>query len=216
MPVTPASACRHAAFTLIEMLIVIAVILILMGLLLASVRSLHNQAYKNSALRLVGELSSAFDEYRAEDPRKLYPTPPFANQAGANFLALDPANPLGVLSILQYHSTYTVPASNLDQNPADPYYLCLVDGWKRPFYYQLDGAYMTAAGTQDSHLMNGVADRPVATIGTAAAGIAPTWNSQSVEPFAYLWSTGVPINTPASADTQPSNWQNWIYPATSQ
>jgi prepilin-type N-terminal cleavage/methylation domain-containing protein len=212
-PMTTPAPTR--AFTLIELLVVIAIIMILAGMILGSTRIIRTQANRNASLRLISELSAAFDEYRSEDPRRLYPTPPFANQAGANYLAQNPADPHGVLNVLQFHSTYTIPNNNLDQDAASPSYLCLVDAWRRPCWYQLDGAWLTATGVQDSHLMNHLADRPLAALGTPAMGIAPTWNSQNVEPFAYLWSTGAPTANPA-ADSQPANWPNWIYPATSQ
>jgi prepilin-type N-terminal cleavage/methylation domain-containing protein len=206
-------------FSLIEILVVISVILILMALTVPIIRLIHNSAYKSMALNLVSDLGSAMDEYKAEDPRKFYPTPPMPNQASANYLLYNPSDPNSVLNLLENHSTLKVDRNNLDQTSSDPYYNCLVDKWDRPIFYQLDGPYMAGAVapyTLDQHLMNHVADRPVAAIGTVAAGIAPTWNSQGTEPFVYLWSTGVPTSNGDVADALPANWANWIYRSSSQ
>jgi prepilin-type N-terminal cleavage/methylation domain-containing protein len=205
-------------FTLIEVLVVITVILILIAALMPAAHLIHNQALRGSALHLVSELSSGFDEYRAEDALHLYPTPPAPGQDAAHWLEMDPAHPTGVLMLLQCHSAYVASAKDLDQNANDPWHLCLVDPWGDPYLYQLDGGYIAPGppAALDTHLMNHQADRPVAAIGTVAQAIAPTWNAAGKEPFAYLWSIGVPTGNGFAADTQPANWRNWIYVPTSQ
>jgi len=205
-------------FTLVELLVVIAVIMTLIAMLIPVLRMIRNQSNKNYALNMVSDLGSAFEEYRAEDPRRLYPTP--QNPGAPGFLDANPAHPAGALNLLQYHSTFNYSTKDIDEVASDASYLCLIDKWTRPIYYQLDGGYMTGAApgpiTLDTHLMNGVADRPVAAIGTVAAGIAPTWNATGVEPFAYIWSTGIPTGNGDTTDAQPANWPQWIYRATSQ
>jgi prepilin-type N-terminal cleavage/methylation domain-containing protein len=209
---------RRAAFTLIELLVVISIITILMSLTFPLVRMLRNHAYKSMALNMVSDLGNACDEYKAEDPRKLYPAPPLAGVP--NGLKYDPTNPALVLTLLEQYSTLKVDKSNINPDSTDPYFGCLYDKWTRPIFYQLDGGYMSGIApgpyTLDTHLMNHIADRPVAALGTVASGIAPTWNSQSIEPFVYIWSVGIPTGSGDTADEQPANWPNWIYRSSSQ
>ncbi len=223
-----ADACgiTRRAFTLVEILLAIAVILVLMALLLPVIGMIRNQSYRAGTAKMVSELTTAFDAYREEDPHHFYPTPNPAHWdagVGAYYLDYNPADPASTLVMLERQTVlanptgpgvvyggYAVSHANLDTSPTSPTVNCLVDPWTRPIYYWLDGSYFQPGHVRVDTLMNGVADRPAGyNAAVAAAGGTINWNARGTEPFAYIWSMGQLHN--GNTDLLPANYQNWIY-----
>ncbi len=206
--------CRgRGGFTLLELLIVIVVISILLSLIFPMVTMLRNSAKKATARRMVMELSLAMESYRSEDARHLFPTPSVRPPTSGEYIKRDPAAADSVLMLLEKVGGYAVPTQHVDRDSASPTYLALLDPWKRPYFYKLDGAYLSS-GTLDAALMDGNVDKPTGS-GPVATPPAPLdWNSPGTEPFAYLWSIGIP-RTNLAADSAPTNSSRWVYPKSS-
>ena len=195
----PQPAAMSAAFTLLELLFVIGIILLLVALLIPAIQLVKNSARTAKSMNQVQQLAVALRSYANEDARHLYPTP--ETLGSTSLLTCDPANP-GSTLVLLARSGYVVKQSDIDGEPTSSTYQALLDGWKRPLRYFLDGPYLNG-GAFDGHLMNGIADRP-----------APVseWNPSGEEPYPYVWSLGRPTRTGDSADAQPGNAANWLFP----
>lgn len=176
--------------TLLELLVVMAIILALLGLLFPAASVLRNSAHSANARHLVLTLGIAMRAYADEDQRHFFPTP-----RSDQLLTYDPADPGAILSMLEQKG-FPVPTRQI----ATPGHE-LLDDWGRPLHYVLDGPYLSG-GVVTTAAMNGVADRPAADT---------AWNPKSVEPWAYLWSLGRPTSAGDAADALPANAAAWIY-----
>jgi prepilin-type N-terminal cleavage/methylation domain-containing protein len=195
---------RHASqpapgFTLIELLVVIAIILVLAAMLIPAVGLLRDRSRAATTRAAIVGLSVAMRSYADEDKRHFFPTP-----VASLRLDYDADTPGAILNMMEAHG-YVVRLDDVDRNPGSPTYRALLDGWRRPVRYQLDGPRLTGAGAVDTSLMNGSADRP------ATLTLCPDWNPRNVEPWAYIWSLNKP-RVDEATDALPANAAQWIYP----
>lgn len=70
----PPARIGTGAFSLVEILVAITIIVVLIGILLPAIGMARGKVKQSHARQTVGELRLAFDLYRAEDPQKRYPT----------------------------------------------------------------------------------------------------------------------------------------------
>ena len=192
-------ARSRPGFTLIELLVVISIILVLAAMLIPAVGLLRDRSRAATTRAAIVGLSVAMGSYAAEDKRRFFPVP-----AASQRLLYDPDNPGATLTMMEAHG-YIVRLEDVDRVPGSPTYRALLDGWRRPVRYQLDGPLLGAGGAIDASLMNGSADRP------APLAVCPDWNPRGVEPWAYVWSLGKPHGDEA-ADALPAAAARWIYP----
>jgi prepilin-type N-terminal cleavage/methylation domain-containing protein len=217
---TPARPRGRAGFSLIEVLVVVAVLALLTGMLTPVMGMVRNQARSAQAGKMITEVAVALEDYRANDLRHLYPTPDAARQDAVSqgyYLARDPADPASLFVQIEAQygvggmtapGGYRTPVQALDGNAASPTYRCLLDPWGRPYLYWPDGAWLNPDGSTNATLMNQAADRPPGvTAAFAAQGRTMDWNPGGGEPFAYIWSYG---KLTGPADAQPGNSPNWI------
>lgn len=186
-----ASRRHREALSLIEILVVVAIILVLAGLLVPVIGMVRESARSATTANLVATLDAAMRTYADEDPRHFFPVP-----APDLRLIYDPAQPTATLTVMEGFG-YAIPIQQVD-GPGKKGTNALLDGWSRPLRYQLDGQRL---GTVDPTATDRVADRP--------APVAD-WNPRGLEPFAYVWSIGRPKADDAS-DALPANAAAWIY-----
>lgn len=178
------------AFTMIELLITIGIIIILIALLLPAIGMVRNSVMHAKTVELIAGLTAAAEIYIQEDTRHRYPpVEPDQSMRTCNLvgseLTLDLLRDRGAQwrqSDLTLASGSTMPD-------------CLVDAWKRQVYYTVDD------------VIDHVIARPAPSM--------TNWNPDSLEPFAYIWSLGRPTGNQA-ADLNPSNASNWIFHGSTQ
>ena len=183
---------RHA-FTLIELLIVIAIIAVLAGLLLAGAMTLREGARKGQATALVALVHQALLTYRDEDPRGRFPPQPASG--GIEFappqLALSAPRVGDQLERVGFTRSAGASVVAADDSRR------LQDPWREDLQYRVDA------------LVDGTPHRPSDAAGQAVQvpGDANDWNPQGLQPFAYVWSWG----RDRPGRKLKSNLANWIY-----
>ncbi len=192
--VPPGLVLTGSAFTLIEILVVVGIIVILLGILMPVVSQLRNQAHKATTMTLINELLEAFTTYSNEDPRRLYPPPRADGTIGWNL-----ADPTSCGAVLAKH--FQASSTEVDRDPSSPTYQSLIDGWGRPMQYLLDGPVVDSTGVFQTAMMQAPAVTP-----------APVsdWNPTNLRPFAYIWSLGQPLQG-LPLDAAPTNSGRWLY-----
>ena len=165
---------NRRAFTLVELLTVIAIIAVLAALLIPAVGLVRDRMRRSQAVAMVAALHQAMQSYAAEDRRHRFPT-----QAADLSLAWAPedASPpaAGTLNLLVAQG-FDFDRAGLDRGVAAPH--PLLDPWKRPYRYQADADLLGATGAQ----------RPLGCDGTSPP--LEAWNAAGVRPWGYIWSTG--------------------------
>lgn len=161
------------AFTLIELLTVIAIIVILAAMLIPAIGLVRDKVKRSQAASTVAALHQAMQGYAAEERRHRFPTA--AVDFSLGWAPEDAAPATGVLNLLESQG-FEFDRSSLDRSVAAPY--PLLDPWKRPYRYQADADLLGASGAQ----------RPL-----GCDGVTPpldAWNAAGVRPWGYIWSTG--------------------------
>jgi prepilin-type N-terminal cleavage/methylation domain-containing protein len=173
------------AFTLMELLVVMAIILVLAAMLMPAVSIIRNSAKRSQTNAVLQILNIAIQDYRDADERKRFPS----DDAVDHLVRGDPAtgvvasvaslinpgerdDPLATVKVQHDLGFRTFVA-----DPSRPGFRLLVDAWGRPFRYQVDKTY------------DGIVTKP-----------APIddWNPPVGDPpvgqdvYAYLWSLGQP------------------------
>jgi prepilin-type N-terminal cleavage/methylation domain-containing protein len=192
----------RAAFTLIEMLLVIAVILILIGMLIPAAILIMKSAHKSAIATMVQNIDAALNEYQQEDPRHYFPPAEPDTYLYTNW-GQTAGSPPRVLDLLTPYKLTWKP-SELNPplawmvNPA----LYLDDDFGRPYCYTCDT--IVAAGVVTNSTPWAPATQPT------------DWNAKNEHPHAYVWSFGKPTSNGDASDEDPTrNIANWIYVKTS-
>lgn len=183
----------RAAFTLLEVVVVIAIVLVLVGMLLSAITVVGRRADAAATRALVAQVHQACQVYRGEDKKRRFP-PAVADGVlyvevpdrdrtwdGTTPLA---GNMLGRVG-LRVHGERTAPVGAR---------LALADAWGEPLRYHLDA------------IADGIVDRPRDGAGAQLLpGDAPDWNPQGAEPHAYVWSCGRP-HAGSTLKAQAAQW----------
>lgn len=169
------------AFTLVELLMVVAIIAILSGLSLAGAMLVRERARHAQAEQMIAQLHQALDNYRSEDLRHAFPAP-LAPEGP--WLRRDPSGAGDEVLDLLESVGFTYDPGYLGAGDGEVHD-CLHDPWRRPFRYQVDDA-------------RGVAIWKPAVV--------DEWNSSGMRPFAYVWSIGPPQGSDDGEATAASRW----------
>jgi prepilin-type N-terminal cleavage/methylation domain-containing protein len=164
---------NRRAFTLIELLTVIAIIAVLTALLIPAIGLVRDKVRRSQAGSTVAALHQAMMGYAAEERRHRFPTA--AVDLSLGWAPEDAAPPVkGTLNLLAEQG-FEFDREGLDRTVV-PH--VLQDPWKRPYRYQADADLLGATGPQ----------RPL-----GCDGVSPpleSWNAAGTRPWAYIWSTG--------------------------
>ena len=180
------------AFTLVELLIVLAIIATLVGILLPAINFVRYQSQAADAASTIKSVYLALEQYTTKSSLNLYPDdPPDAANRYVGFLKYDPQNAsdpgvLGKLSVKEYFSP-TTEALNDDGHMLDP--------WGDPFIY-VKGNFANRIGSAsyDPNL-------PQDTNKPKDPSLAPKesdWNIDDKGGYRYIYSTG--------ASDDPADW----------
>jgi prepilin-type N-terminal cleavage/methylation domain-containing protein len=211
---TPAST---PAFTIVEVLVVLAIILILAGLILAASSYIHNKGARSRAEAEIAALSAALENYKADNG--IYPRDPAANTSTDKLNARTMGNPDSAAEPYKNASLVLYRALSGDRN-LDRVVTTLDQN------FNIDGSSLAPALTQ----------LPVSYFSFKPNQLSPTDQNQSVQfirdPFgnsygystAYqfisttgynptfdLWSTSnLAVDPPPGNDTITPQWiKNW-------
>lgn len=119
-------AARTPAFSLVELLVTIAIIAVLMGLVLAGISAVRKSQKRTESQQLVAQLHQAMGVYAQMDRRGKFPGP----DPGGVLLA-----DAGVGALLVEQAGYLVQRPRLVATPAGS---VLGDAWGRPLRYAPD------------------------------------------------------------------------------
>lgn len=184
-PLQVRRAAPGRAFTLVELLVTIAIVLVLVAMVLPGVGMVRDSVRRSKTVGLIDGLTGALEIYAMEDGRHRYP-PVEPDQS------MRTSRDVGALRTLDLLRERGSQWRNADLDPApgssDPDRL--VDSWRRPVRYVVDD------------LIDKVIARP--------APLKTGWNAKSREPFGYVWSLGRPKGDEA-ADADPVNADRWLY-----
>lgn len=183
------------AFTMIELIVTVAIVLVLVGLLLGAITVVGRRADAAATAALVMQVHQACQVYRGEDKKRRFPP---AVAEGVLFAELpdrdrtwDGAVPLAGNMLarvgLQLHG---------DKLTAVGARSAMADAWYEALRYHVDAA---ADGTIDR-------PRDSANAQVTVPGDVADWNPQGTEPFAYVWSYGRP-KTGSTLKAHIADWQ---------
>lgn len=182
---TQARGATGRAFTLVELLVTIAIILVLVGLLIPGVGMVRDSVRRSKTAGLITGLTAALEIYAMEDGRHRYPPV----EADQSMRTNREVGALRTLDLLRERGSQWR-AADLEPAPGSTDADRLVDSWRRPVRYTVDD------------LIDKVIARP--------APLKTGWNPKAREPFGYVWSLGKPKGDEA-ADADPANADRWLY-----
>ena len=191
------SSC--AAFTLIEILIVIGIIVFLAGLVLAVSGYVQEKGKRARAEAEIAAMSAALESYKADNG--IYPFDPNSNALDAR----SSANPVGYQNASLYLFTQ-LSGLNANQIP--------ISGAKSYFSFKplMLGGPRDANGnlTSVSYIRDPFGNSyGYSTAGNPQANPTPAASPVGFNPTYDLWSNGVPTPTPSSSPT-PTPQDKWI------
>jgi prepilin-type N-terminal cleavage/methylation domain-containing protein len=141
---------RNAGFTLIEIIVVMAIIVVLVGLVLVSARGILGQGYQRNTearIRMIEEHLEKYRELTGKYPPDGFDSPQKNDQGtkihGSACLHYFLSRPVrverkvaGRLEVDEHPAIYQFNQSELgDESPDAPGVRELVDGWDTPFHY---------------------------------------------------------------------------------
>lgn len=164
---------RAAAFTLIEIMVAILIIVVLISLLLPAIAVVKNSVNRGAAESTVTGIHMAVEVYYQEEPRKRLPPIEIGGDLKTQMVVTGPKRTLDLLRDkgLEWR-----------RDQVDDTTGALLDPWGRAYQYRVD------------ENMDGTADKPAAR---------SDWNGKDKEPYAYVWSYGKPSSgdtNPANAE----------------
>jgi type II secretory pathway pseudopilin PulG len=197
MPQRSSDSCHVAAsraFTLLELLVVMTVIIILVGLVMSGVSLISQSAATARTRGLVDRVAQAVLLYQSEDHRRR--VPPAATDRALHYHVNGSAI-AGVTYTLSLLVTQGFLVHGEDLEPDSGGASHVVDAWGQPLLYKPDEA------------SDGIAHRPLDAVGLEVR--VPTdvsdWNPRGTQPYPYIWSYGRPK---AGHDLR-GNAQHWIF-----
>lgn len=169
---------RHA-FTLIELLIVMAIIMVLAALLTPIVLNAMQEADRTAVANDVSRLSVIWEALKLE--KGVYPTPEMDN-----LLTYDPMDVVpGILNSIVDPYDFSISLDRLDENKH------YIDLWDEPIHYVLGNyANRISKATWDEAV--NIPQDTNKPIGDPATDIAAEsdWNPENKGAFPYIWSYG--------------------------
>lgn len=169
------------AFTLVELVVAVAIVVILVSLLLPAITMVRNSVRRAKTVGLIDGLTAALEIYALEDGRRRFPAVEADQSLRTNTNAGGAPRTLDLLRDR---------GSLWRNDDLDADGVRLVDAWRRPVHYVVDD------------VINKVIDRP--------AVHKTDWNPKAREPFGYVWSLGRPSGNDA-ADADPTDASRWLY-----
>lgn len=173
---------RTRGFSLIELIVVVSIIVILLGILMPVIMMVRTGVKKSQAQTTVNEFRLGLELYRAEDPKKRYPTVRDNASAGGTDLGIH----RDLIEYLDDHRMFSRGTRKLNNDKL------LIDPFDRPYRYSLTRP-SPAAGTEAMNAWNWDPDADPAprearwgTIIDEATGTI----SDGALPFPYIWSLG--------------------------
>jgi prepilin-type N-terminal cleavage/methylation domain-containing protein len=166
-------ATKRSGFTMIEVLIVVGIIAVLAGLLIPAVGLMRTKARVTETKQTLRELQTAFDLYRNEDRKRLYPT-----------VAADLSIGTALMDHLEHQRMWARGFRKVDGQGR------LLDPWQGWVRYSLvkpapaTGSPALAAWNWDAALGRERA------YGSRLDPAHPGVHSTGPLPYAYLWSLG--------------------------
>jgi type II secretory pathway pseudopilin PulG len=206
-----------AAFTIIELIVVIGIVLVLAGLILATSSYVHNKGARSRAEAEIAAISAALENYKADNG--VYPRDPTANTATDKLNARGMGNPTSTAEPFKSASLVLYRAlsgdRNLDRTVTSDDEKYDLDGSVLPSQLtQLPTSYFSFKPTQlspsdQTQAVQFVKDPFGNSYGYSTAN---QYNSgYGYNPTFDLWSTsGQTADPPSSNDTITPQWiKNW-------
>ncbi len=193
VPAAYADVIMRPAFSLIELLVAITVIMLLMGMLAAGGIVVLQRAHRASTQALVANVVQALHLYRDEDSRRRFP-PDRPDQTMRHDIAGPYAGGIPRVVTMLMATGLAIHGEMLGQDTNGDY---LADAWGEPLHYQVDA------------LIDGTPHRPLDSAGqpVRVPEEVTDWNPAGTQPYAYLWSCGRPK---ADSGTR-AKATNWVY-----
>lgn len=187
----------HRAFTMIEILVTITIIMVLVGLLLGGFTVVSRRVHRTQTETQIAQIQQACLVYRGEDKKRRFPP---AVAEGVLYVEFpdrdrtwDGSTPLAGMMLARVG--LSVHGEQAEATPSGR--MALIDAWGMPLHYQVDA------------VADGTVDRPKDGAGqpVRVPEDVTDWNPKGDEPFAYLWSCG----RPHSGSDLRAKATDWIY-----
>lgn len=190
------AAGHRAGFTLLELLMVLAIVAVLMALVIGAIGVVRSKARAAQAQAMVLGLSAALETYAAEEAVHRFPlheslfVPPVAPPYEVARAPLAGVDPEGLIGLLSARKPFAQDGSRFDEAGR------MLDPWGRPYRYHLKRPAPAANATR---LENWNWD--------AAKSRERSWSqvANAAAPYPYVWSLG--------PDGATDDAKDWIYAA---